>query len=204
MDSRLRGNDEWKGSLAHAKVVKAHPGSESGTCFRTNRSSRLAPAHQGVKSWSCGLIRRIGTADSATPLLRPSGGQAPALHFLIPPSPIGLRLGRIRRWRVGIEVDWRAVAFGQSRGHVTSFSYQSLIPVVAGTPRCENWGALVVEEFESHWHFESAYQSDSGDPSSTPSCRHSAKSEHAYQLYSFWGRPQPVDHLRGGRYEFSN
>ena len=83
-------------------------------------------------------------------------------------------------------------------------SYQSLIPVVAGTPRCENWGALVVEEFESHWHFESAYQSDSGDPSSTPSCRHSAKSEHAYQLYSFWGRPQPVDHLRGGRYEFSN
>ena len=57
-----------------------------------------------------------------------------------------------------------------------------------------------MEEFESHWHFESAYQSDSGDPSSTPSCRHSAKSEHAYQLYSFWGRPQPVDHLRGGRY----
>ena len=139
MDSRLRGNDEWKGSLAHAKVVKAHPGSESGTCFRTNRSSRLAPAHQGVKSWSCGLIRRIGTADSATPLLRPSGGQAPALHFLIPPSPIGLRLGRIRRWRVGIEVDWRAVAFGQSRGHVTSFSYQSLIPVATGTPRYENW-----------------------------------------------------------------
>ena len=61
---------------------RAHPGSESGTCFRTNRPCRLSPAHQGMKSWSCGLVRRIGTADSATPLLRPSGGQAPALHFL--------------------------------------------------------------------------------------------------------------------------
>ncbi len=26
-----------------------HPGSESGTCFRTNRSCRLVPAHQGMK-----------------------------------------------------------------------------------------------------------------------------------------------------------
>ena len=26
-----------------------HPGSESGTCFRTNRSFWLAPAHQGIK-----------------------------------------------------------------------------------------------------------------------------------------------------------
>ena len=68
---------------------RAHPGSESGTCFRTNRSCRQGPAHQGMKSWSRGLVRRIGTGDSATPLLRPSGGQAPrlaksstALHFL--------------------------------------------------------------------------------------------------------------------------
>ena len=45
----------------------------------TNGGS-LAPAHQGLKSGSCGLARRVGTADSATPLLRPSGGQAPALH----------------------------------------------------------------------------------------------------------------------------
>ena len=83
--------------------------------FRTNRSSLLAPAHQGMKSWSCGLVQRIGTADSATPHADPSGGQAPrlaksstALHFLIPPSAIGLQFGRIRRWRAGIEVDWRA------------------------------------------------------------------------------------------------
>ncbi len=38
----------------------------------------------------------------------PSGGQAPALHFLIPPSTIGLQFGRFRRWRAGREVDWRA------------------------------------------------------------------------------------------------
>ena len=87
---------------------RAHPGSESGTCFRTNRSCRLAPAHQGVKTRSCDLVWRVGTADSATPHPDPSGGQAPALHFLIPPSTIGLQLGRIRRWRAGIEFDWRA------------------------------------------------------------------------------------------------
>ena len=61
-------------------------------CFHSNRSCRLAPAHQGMESRSCGLVRRIGTADSATPLLRPSGGQAPALHSPLPtpgfrPSP---------------------------------------------------------------------------------------------------------------------
>ena len=37
-----------------------------------------------------------------------SGGQTPALHFLIPPSTIGLQIGTFRRWRAGIEVDWRA------------------------------------------------------------------------------------------------
>ena len=65
-------------------VAGVYPGSESRTCFHTNRPCRLPPAHQGVKSWSCGLVRRIGAADSATPLLRPSGGQAPALHSPLP------------------------------------------------------------------------------------------------------------------------
>ena len=87
---------------------RAHPGSESGTCFHSNRSCRLAPAHQGMKSGSCGLVQRISTVDSAEPHPDPSGGQAPALHFLIPPSAIGLQFGRFRRWRAGIEVDWRA------------------------------------------------------------------------------------------------
>ena len=94
---------------------RAHPGSESGMCPRTNRSCRLGPAHQGMKSRSCGLVQRIGTAGSATPHPDPCGGQAPrlaksstALHLLIPPSTIGLQFGTFRRWRAGIEVDWRA------------------------------------------------------------------------------------------------
>ena len=87
---------------------RAHPGSEFGTCFHSNRSSRLGPAHQVMKSGSCGLVQRVGTADSATPHPDPSGGQAPALHFLIPPSAIGLQFGRFRRCRAGIEVDWGA------------------------------------------------------------------------------------------------
>ena len=80
--------------------------------FHTNRSCRLAPAHQGMKSGSCGLVQRIGAADSATPHPDPSGGQAPrlaksstALHFLIPPSAISLQFGRIGRWRAGIELE---------------------------------------------------------------------------------------------------
>ena len=36
----------WLVSPAGAGI---HPGSESGTCFRTNRSCRLVPAHQGMK-----------------------------------------------------------------------------------------------------------------------------------------------------------
>ncbi len=93
----------------------AYPGSWSGTCFLSNRSCGLAPASQDMTSRSCGLVQRIGTAVSATPHPDPSGGQAPrlaksstALHFLIPPSAIGLQFGMIRRWRAGIEVDRRA------------------------------------------------------------------------------------------------
>ncbi len=58
---------------------RAHPGSESWTCFRTNRSCRRSPAHQGVKSRSCGLVQRISTADSATP--RPLRGTSPRATF---------------------------------------------------------------------------------------------------------------------------
>ena len=73
-----------------------------------NRSCRLAPAHQGMKIRSCDLVWRVGTVDSATPHPDPSGGQAPALHFLIPPSTIGLQFGTFRRRRAGTEGDWRA------------------------------------------------------------------------------------------------
>ncbi len=68
-----------------------------------------------MKSWSCDLVQRIGTVDSATPHPDPCGGQAPrlaksstALHFVIPPSAIGLQVGTFHPWRAGIEVDWRA------------------------------------------------------------------------------------------------
>ena len=137
LDSRFRENDEGiprmtnemlpersipDRSPGHAFIAMTnsvagtvHHGSYSGTCFRIKRPCRLVPAHQGMKSRSCGLVQRIGAADSATPHPDPSGGQAPrlaksstALHFLIPPSTIGLQIGTFRRWRAGIEVDWRA------------------------------------------------------------------------------------------------
>ena len=85
-----------------------YPGSESRTCFHSNCSCRLGPAHHGMKSRSCGLVQRIGTADSATPHPDPSVGQAPALHSLIPPSATGVQVGTFRPLRAGIEVDWRA------------------------------------------------------------------------------------------------
>ena len=53
-----RWNDEMSGGSLFRIVVR--------TCFHSNRSSRLAPAHQGMKSRSCGFAQRIGTADSAT------------------------------------------------------------------------------------------------------------------------------------------
>ena len=96
LDSRFRGNDELGGD------------STAATYFPTNRSCRMPPARQGMKSRSCGLVQRIGTADSATPHPDPSGGQAPALHLLIPPSTIGLQFGTFRPWKAGIKVDWRA------------------------------------------------------------------------------------------------
>ena len=54
-----------------SKAGKAHPGSESGTFFRTNRSSRLSPAHQGVKigvHWLWKSSRVIGTSSPRTNL----------------------------------------------------------------------------------------------------------------------------------------
>ena len=91
------------------------PDRSPGHAFISDRSSRLGPAHQGVKTRSCDLVWRVGTVDSATPYPDPSGGQAPrlaksstALHFLILPSAISLQFGTFRPWRAGIEVDWRA------------------------------------------------------------------------------------------------
>ena len=68
----------------------------------------LAPALQGMKSRSCGLVQRIGTADSATPYPDPSGGQAPRYIFSFRPRSIVLKFRTSRPWRAGIEVDWKA------------------------------------------------------------------------------------------------
>ena len=128
LDSGFRRSDELGG----------YPGSWSGTCFRTNRSCRLAPAHQGMKSRSCGLVQRIGAADSATPHPDPSGGQAPALHSPLPtPLDSGLRRN-----------DGRGVA-GALESRLSAFSYQSLIPAGAGTPRCEK---LELWLGTANWH----------------------------------------------------
>ncbi len=60
LDSSFRWNDEMGG----------------GNLFHSNRSCRLAPAHQGMKRRRCGLVQRISTADSATP--RPLRGTSPS------------------------------------------------------------------------------------------------------------------------------
>ena len=64
-----------------------------------------------MKSRSCGLVPRIGTAESAAPHPDPCGGQAPALHFLISPSTICLQFGAFRRWRAGMTVNAK-IAYG--------------------------------------------------------------------------------------------
>ena len=76
----------------------------------------------------------FGTAKLARRILPrpdpdPCGGQAPALHFLIPPSAIGLQFGTFRPWRAGIEFDWRAHCrtndeFGGDSTGATYLSYE--------------------------------------------------------------------------------
>ena len=102
----------------------------------------------------------------------PSGGQAPrlaksstALHFLIPPSAIGLQLGTFRPWRAGIEVDWRAHPGSESGTcfHST-FEARSIIfvPIAhagtgAGTPNSE-------KPVPVFWYSELALSTDSATP----------------------------------------
>ena len=98
-----------------------------------------------MKCRGCGLVQRIGTADSAVPHPDPSGGQAPALHFLIPPSAVGLQFGTFRPWRAGIEVDWRAHPGSES---VTCFRTNRpcrLVPAHQGMRMCPGrWRCLGV------------------------------------------------------------
>ena len=122
-----------------------------------------------MNSRSCGLVQRIGTVGSPTPRPDPSGGQAPALHFLIPPSSIGLQLGTFRPWRAGIEVEWRAHPGSESgtcfranrscrlppadQGMKIGLGRRRCLAVVGATlplwipasARMTNWGAILRE-----------------------------------------------------------
>ena len=60
------------------------------------------PRYEKPELWF-GTANRHGGFCHAPP--DPSGGQAPALHFLIPPPTIGLQFGTFRPGRAGIEVD---------------------------------------------------------------------------------------------------
>ena len=133
----------WLVSRASAGI---HPGSESGTRFRSNRSCLLVPAHQGVKSRSCGLVQRISTAGSATP--RPLRGTSPRATFSH--SAIGLQVGTFRPWRAVIKVDWRAhpgsesgTCFRANRLCRQGPAHQGMKKgsgVVCATPPAPSWG----------------------------------------------------------------
>ena len=65
----------------------------------------------GLAAWYGEFARRILRRPTPTP-----AGDKPstALHFLIPPSTMGLQFGRVRRWRAGIGVEWRAHPVSES------------------------------------------------------------------------------------------
>ena len=84
-----------------------------------------------MKSRSCGLVPRIGTVDSAAPHPDPCGGQAPALHFLIPPSTIGLQFGTFRPWRAGMTVNAKT-----AYGVISTFMDSLLRSVIMAKASC--------------------------------------------------------------------
>ena len=60
----------------------AHPGSESGTCFHSNRSCQLAPAHEGMKirlRWLAGILYGGSGLGSASGL--PGAGDKPQRYI---------------------------------------------------------------------------------------------------------------------------
>ena len=65
--------------------VGIHPVSGYGTCFRTNRSSRLAPAHQGM-TMRPGSRKCLGVVGATLPLWIPAfagmtNSVAGTIHF---------------------------------------------------------------------------------------------------------------------------
>ncbi len=148
--------------------------------FRTNRSCRLVPAHQGMKTVAligrgvCGsfathtppLDSRLrgndewkGSGVVRAPYPSPSWGQAPALHFsfdprlslfgrrwLVPPAGAGTRRYENEAWSLEVfgcgwchpfPLDSRFRENDEFGGRGQLFSYESLMPAGAGTPRYE-------------------------------------------------------------------
>ena len=96
-----------------------------------------------MKSRSYDIIRRFRTGDFALPRPYPSRGTSPSPRevfdrttFFSIPAPLDSGLRRNDEWGAGL-ASAGAVVCGHSRGRERSFSYQSLIPACAGTPRDE-------------------------------------------------------------------
>ena len=77
------------------------------------------------------MVPRIGTVDSATPHPDPCGGQAPALHFFIPPSTIGIQFGTFRPWRAGMTVNAKT-----AYGVISTFIDSLLRSVIMAKASC--------------------------------------------------------------------
>ena len=93
-----------------------YPGSESGTCFRTNRSCRLPPAHQ---------VMKIEVLTGGGCHLQPI--PTPGFPAFAGNDELGGRNDEAGgRWHSGILLRPRE-----------PFSYQSLMPAAAGTPKYE-------------------------------------------------------------------
>ena len=89
----LRGNDEFRGNGVVAwysesawRILPRPTPAPAGDKPPHYISPVPTPLDSGLRRSECGLVRRVGMADSAAPHTGPSGGQAPALHFSTSPS----------------------------------------------------------------------------------------------------------------------
>ena len=100
-----------------------YPRSESGTCFRTNRSCRLLPAHQGMKTRPG---QGLGLFGAAPPLWIPAPYRGTGHASDRRNDEFGAGMTRFAR-----------VPGTRTHDGKRLFSYQSLMPVGAGTPKYE-------------------------------------------------------------------
>ena len=63
-------------------VAGVYPGSWSGTCIHSDRSCRLAPAHEGMENWAHWLLEGSGVVWAPAP---PLAGDKPQ-RYILPPA----------------------------------------------------------------------------------------------------------------------